>query len=115
MEREQRRILRLEMRNLLTFKLPQRTERSPLVGTVHGLGLAAVTASAAGGIVNYLGYFRGVPIPTLVLHWVGRCHIALGILIGLFVIGHASMAARHWLARPTPQIDHQGSVADSAE
>jgi cytochrome b561 len=69
----------------------------PLVGTVHGLGLLAVTGSSVGGIVNYLGYFAGLPIPTVVLHWVARCHIALGYTIGLFLLGHGSMAIIHWL------------------
>ena len=64
----------------------------------------ALHAVLAGGIVNYLGYFVGAPVPTLVLHWVGRCHIALGYLIGLFVIGHGFMAVRHWLSRPTGEI-----------
>jgi hypothetical protein len=86
-----------------------KAKNSPLVGTVHGLGFVAVTASAAGGIVNYLGYFVGAPVPTLVLHWVGRCHIALGYLIGLFIIGHGSMAVRHWL---TPQDLPNQSLQD---
>lgn len=76
-ERNQRHILLRDLRGLFAFEIPLSTERSPLAGTVHGLGLAAVSASAAAGIVNYLGYFLGVPISTRVLHWVGRCHIAL--------------------------------------
>jgi hypothetical protein len=56
-------------------------------------------------MVNYLGYFRGAPIPNYVLHWVGRCHIALGFLIAVFVIGHASMALRHWFTRPIDDIE----------
>jgi cytochrome b561 len=100
---DQRKILIGDLRNLLEFRTPAREERSPLVGTAHGLGFAAVTASAAGGIVNYLGYFLGAPVPTLVLHWVGLCHIALGYLIGLFIIGHGSMAVRHWLTRTDPR------------
>lgn len=100
--RDQRAILSEDIRNLLRFRLPPRVQRSPLVGTVHGLGLVAVTGSAAGGIVNYLGYFMGANVPTWVLHWVARCHITLGYLIGVFVIGHGSMALRHWLTRNKP-------------
>jgi Prokaryotic cytochrome b561 len=96
MQPDLRGILVQEIKALARFRMPPRGGASPLVGTVHGLGLAAVTGSAAGGIVNYLGYFIGAPVPTLVLHWVGRCHIALGYLIGLFLIGHVSMAMRHW-------------------
>jgi hypothetical protein len=96
-QRDQREILLVDIRKLGGFRMPPRGEQSPLVGTVHGFGLTAVTASAAGGIVNYLGYFVGAPVPTLVLHWVGRCHIAMGYLIGLFILGHGSVAVRHWL------------------
>ena len=102
---DQRGILVRELRNVFHFRAPTREERSPLVATVHGLGLAAVTGSAAGGIVNYLGYFVAAPVPTLVLHWVGRCHIALGYLIGLFIIGHGSMAVRHWQRREQRNIN----------
>jgi cytochrome b561 len=98
---DQREILIRDMRNILAFKWPPRTSRSPLIGTVHGLGFAAVTGSAVGGIINYLGYFLGAPISAQILHWVGRSHILLGLLISLFTIGHASMALRHWLTRPT--------------
>jgi cytochrome b561 len=102
-QRDARKILIRDIIDLAGFRVLARGERSPLVGTVHGLGLVAVTGSAAGGIVNYLGYFVGVPVPTLVLHWVARCHIALGYLIGLFIIAHGSMAVRHWLMRPNPR------------
>lgn len=98
-QRAGREILGKDLRNLLRFRVPTPEQLSPLAGTVHGLGLAAVTASAAGGIVNYLGYFVGTPVPAYVLHWVARLHISLGYLIGLFIMGHGSMAARHWLTR----------------
>ncbi|HEX3950051.1 MAG TPA: cytochrome b/b6 domain-containing protein [Steroidobacteraceae bacterium] len=96
-ERKSRELLAEDLRALLRIKLPG--PRSPLIGAVHGLGLAAVTGSAAGGVVNYLGYFVGAPVPTQVLHWVARCHITLGYLIGAFVVGHGSMATRHWSIR----------------
>jgi cytochrome b561 len=82
---------------LFPWTQPKADGASPLAGTVHGLGLLAVTGSSVGGIVNYLGYFVGLPIPTAVLHWVARGHIALGYIIGLFLIGHGSMAVSHWL------------------
>jgi hypothetical protein len=100
-QRDQREIIIRDLRCLLRSGAPPVGRQSPLVGTVHGLGLAAVTGSAAGGIVNYLGYFMGEPIPNDVLHRVARVHIALGILIGLFIIGHGSMAVRRWLAQPS--------------
>jgi cytochrome b561 len=109
-QRDQRTILLRDLKNLIGFRVPAREVRSPLIGTVHGLGLAAVTGSAAGGIINYLGYFLGAPVPTAALHWVGRCHIALGYLIGLFVIGHGSMAVRHWLERPEARNQPPPSV-----
>jgi cytochrome b561 len=110
---DQRQSLVRDIRSLAGFKVPASGERSPLVGTVHGLGLAAVTGSAAGGIVNYLGYFIGAPVPTHVLHWAARSHIALGFLIGLFVLGHGSMALRHWLMRPGSEMNHP-TIQDTA-
>jgi cytochrome b561 len=94
----QRALLRTEFLNLLRLRLPVYGNVSPLVGTVHGLGLAAISGSAAGGIVNYLGYFRGVPIARWVLHDVARFHIAMGYLLWVFVIAHAGMALFHALA-----------------
>jgi cytochrome b561 len=99
---DQRVLLLRDMQNIRAGHSPSGAKRRPIVGTVHGLGLLAVTGSAVGGILNYLGYFLGAPIPTYILHWVGRCHIALGVLVGLFVVGHAGMAAWHWLAPPSP-------------
>lgn len=95
---EQRALLRCEIVNLLRLRLPVYGNVRALVGTVHGLGLAAVSGSAAGGIVNYLGYFRGVPIARWVLHDVARFHIAMGYLLWAFVIAHAGMALLHSLA-----------------
>jgi cytochrome b561 len=70
---------------------------SPLVGTIHGLGLAAITGSAIGGLINYAGYFLGAPIPRLVLHFTAGFHIALGFLIWAFVVGHVGMTVIHRL------------------
>jgi hypothetical protein len=92
-----RNTLRQELHDLKSLRAPKADGASPLAGTVHGLGLLAVTGSSVGGILNYLGYFVGLPIPTAVLHWVARGHIALGYIIGLFLIGHGSMAVSHWL------------------
>jgi hypothetical protein len=36
-----------------------------------------------------------LPIPPLVLDWVGLCHIAFDYLIWAFTIGHAGMALAH--------------------
>ncbi|GLQ98273.1 cytochrome b/b6 domain-containing protein [Dyella mobilis] len=75
---------------------------APLVGTVHGLGFLAVTGSAMCGLVNYLGYFLGAPIPRWVLHGVGMAHIAFGYLIWAFVIAHVTMAVLHRVVRERP-------------
>lgn len=89
-----------ELCALTQCHIPSPKSVSALVGTVHGLGLAAVTGSALCGLVNYFGYFRGVPIPPQVLHWVGLSHIAFGYLIWAFVIGHVGMALGHRYASP---------------
>lgn len=92
-------VLQREFRNLLRFELPPREELSPLVGTVHGLGLLAVTASVLGGTVSYLGYYTRVPVPNVVLHWSALELIASSWLVWPFVVGHASMALLHRLTR----------------
>ena len=56
----------------------------------------AVTGSVAGGVVSYLGYFVGLPIPRLVLHWTSLEQIVMSWLVWTFVIGHVSMAIWHW-------------------
>lgn len=68
------------------------------VGMIHGLGFLAVTANVISGLINYGGYFIGLPIPRLVLHIVGRCHIAIGYCLWAFVIGHVLFTALHYLA-----------------
>ena len=95
----QRPVLGREFRALLRFELPRREELSPLAGTVHGLGLLAVTGSVVGGTVSYLGYYRGVPIPRQILHWSAMELIASSWLVWPFVIGHVSMAGLHQLVR----------------
>jgi cytochrome b561 len=87
-----------EFKDLLRFKLPPPAARSPLVGTVHGAGLLAVTGSVVGGTVSYLGYYAGVPIPRQVLHWAALELIATSWFVWPFVIGHASMALWHRFA-----------------
>jgi hypothetical protein len=95
--REGRVTLYREFKDLLRFKLPPRAGFSPLVGTMHGAGLSAVTGSVVGGTVSYLGYYTGVPIPRQVLHWASLELIVTSWFVWLFVIGHVSMALWHWL------------------
>ena len=91
--------LRQEFRALLRLTLPQRDGFSPLVGTVHGLGLLAVTGSVLGGTLSYLGYYMGVPIPKQVLHWSALELIASSWLVWPFVVGHLAMACLHRIRR----------------
>lgn len=88
-----------EFRDLTDLSTPSTLSLSALAGTVHGLGLMAVSGSAIGGIINYLGYFIGVPISRTVLHWVSLSHIVFGYVIWIFIVGHVAMALRHWQAR----------------
>lgn len=88
--------LRRELTDLRRLRLPSAHELSPLVGTVHGLGLLAVSGTVAAGLVSYLGYYTGVPISSRVLHWSALELIALSWAVWAFVVGHASMALWHW-------------------
>ncbi|MES2403899.1 MAG: cytochrome b/b6 domain-containing protein [Pseudomonadota bacterium] len=100
---ETRRVLFAELESLVRLRIPPPAAGSPLVGTVHGLGLAAVTGSAMCGITLYLGYFVGIAIPRPILHGVALAHLTFGFLMWTFVIAHGSMALVHWIARPASQ------------
>ncbi len=97
-QREKRAHLHRELKDLFRLRLPPPRELSPLVGTVHGLGLLAVTGTVIGGSVSYLGYYMGVPIPQKVLHWAALELITMSWFVWPFVIGHTAMAAAHWLS-----------------
>lgn len=94
---EPRIVLKREFAALLRRELPPREGLSPLLGTVHGLGLLAVTGSVAGGVVSYLGYFTPVPIPGPVLHWTAWEQVIMSWFVWTFVASHGSMAVWHWL------------------
>jgi len=96
--RDKRTLLYQEFKNLLHLQSPSTHRLSPLAGTVHGLGLLAVSGSVVGGIINYFGYFAGAPIPRSVLHGVSLSHIVFGYLLWVFVTGHVLMALQHWIA-----------------
>lgn len=96
--RARRRQLYLEFQELIRFRLPDRGTLSPLVGTVHGFGLSAVTGSVAGGVISYLGYFAGLPISAAVLHWTAWEQFIMSWFVWTFVVGHVSMASLHWLS-----------------
>lgn len=95
----QRPTLRREFRALLRLELPPQQTLSPLVGTVHGLGLLAVTGVVLGGTLSYLGYYTRVPVPNRVLHWCSLELIATSWFVWAFVIAHVSMGGLHRLAQ----------------
>lgn len=95
----QRPILRREFSALLQGELPPQQTLSPLVGTVHGLGLLAVTGVVLGGTLSYLGYYTRVPVPNSLLHWCSLELVFMNWFVWAFVIGHVSMASLHRLAR----------------
>ncbi|MFI4921344.1 MAG: cytochrome b/b6 domain-containing protein [Gammaproteobacteria bacterium] len=105
MQRDRRATIYREFKNLLQFETPSPRELSPLTGSVHGLGLLAVTGSVAGGLVSYLGYFAGLPIPAPVLHWAALEQITMVWFVWAFVIGHVSMALWHWSGGHASQLD----------
>jgi cytochrome b561 len=98
LKRSNRTILLQDFKDLFRGHAPSSRDFSPLAGTVHGLGLSGVTGGAIGGVINYVGYFTGAPIPRGVLHWVALWHIAMGYAIWTFVIGHVFMALLHWFS-----------------
>lgn len=95
-----RAILLRELKGLLVLELPARNERSPLVGTVQGLGLCALSGSVVGGVIAWLAYFKGVPMPGRFLHDVALEQVVMSWFVWAFFAGHVSMAARHYLTRP---------------
>lgn len=104
LQRARRAVLYREFRKLLQFELPPRAELSPLVGTVHGLGLLAITGSVVGGSVSYLGYYAGLPISRQVLHWAALELIVTSWFVWTFVVGHVFMAMWHLLENRLPPI-----------
>lgn len=99
---DRRAVLRGEIRDLARRRLPAPQERSPLVGTVQGLGLCAVTASVIGGCISYLGYFTPVPVSARVLHWCALELILTSYLVFTFVIGHGLMSLLHVFTARAP-------------
>lgn len=94
-QRDLRPVLWREFRDLLHGTLPPRKILSPLVDTIHGFGLLAVTGSVVGGTVSYFGYYTRMSIPNDVLHWCALELIATSWLVWAFVVGHGSMAILH--------------------
>ena len=93
-------------RAMFGWHLPSSQTATPLVGTIHGFGLLAVSGSAICGLINYLGYFLGAPVPRSVLHGVGLAHIMCGYLIWIFVAGHVAMAVVHGVMRRFAVASH---------
>lgn len=95
---ERRTVLARELKDLLRLATPAPDDLSPLVGTVQGLGLGAVTACVVGGTVSYVGYFTRLHVPGYVLHWAALELIGASWLVWPFVVGHALMALWHRLS-----------------
>jgi len=93
--RAQRPALKRELAELTRLRLPPPHELSPLVGTIHGLGLLAVSGTVVAGSVSYLGYYTSVHISSRMLHGSALALIALSRAVWAFVVGHVSMALWH--------------------
>lgn len=96
LRRERRAVLYRELADLLRLTMPAPDEFSPLVGTVQGLGLCAVSGSVIGGLISYAGYFMGAPLSARLLHEVAREQLVMSWLVWPFVVGHGLMALRHF-------------------
>lgn len=108
LHRAPRPLLQREVRNLTRLRLPSPHDLSPLVGTIHGLGLLAVSGTVVAGFVSYLGYYTRVPISSRVLHGSALVLIALSWAVWAFVAGHVTMALWHWA-----RADARGSQPDT--
>ncbi len=84
------------LRALRRAKLPPYRENAPLAAAVHGLGLLAVTAMAATGMVWWLS--GGGPDAGLLVEAAMALHEALANLVWAYLIGHAGLAALHHYA-----------------
>lgn len=96
LRRAVRPLLQRELKELRRLRLPSPHELSPLVGTIHGLGLLAVSGTVLAGCVSYLGYYTRVHVSPRMLHWSALELIVLSWAVWAFVAGHASMALWHW-------------------
>jgi hypothetical protein len=103
LHRAQRPVLQRELMDLGQLRLPPPRELSPLVGTIHGLGLLAVSGTVILGTISYLGYYTRVAVSSHVLHWSALGLIALSWAVWAFVVGHVAMASWHWAADRTPR------------
>lgn len=95
LRRAQRQVLKRELTDLVRLRLPSARAISPLVGTIHGLGLLAVSGTVVAGSVSYLGYYTSVPVSSRLLHWSALGLIALSWLVWSFLAGHVAMAVWH--------------------
>ncbi|HEX5209268.1 MAG TPA: cytochrome b/b6 domain-containing protein [Steroidobacteraceae bacterium] len=98
LRRAQRLVLRRELADLARLRLPPPHALSPLVGTIHGLGLLAVSGTVIAGTVSYVGYYTRIPVSAHVLHWSALGLIALSWAVWAFVAGHVAMASWHWVS-----------------
>lgn len=96
LRRDRRAVLRLELGDLLRLSLPAADGSSPLIGTVQGLGLCAVSGSVIGGLISYAGYFMGAPLTDRLLHEVALEQLIMSWLVWPFVVGHGLMGLRHF-------------------
>lgn len=96
LRRDRRAVLRRELGDLVRLTLPAPDDLSPLVGTVQGLGLCAVSGSVIGGLISYAGYFMGAPLSARVLHEVALEQLIMSWLVWPFVVGHGLMGLRHF-------------------
>lgn len=96
LDRAQRPVLQRELADLGRLRLPPPRELSPMVGTIHGLGLLAVSGTVLAGTVSYLGYYTRIPVSSRVLHWSALDLSVLSWAVWAFVAGHVSMASWHW-------------------
>lgn len=96
LSRAQRPVLQRELADLGRLRLPPAAQVSPMVGTIHGLGLLAVSGTVIAGSVSYLGYYTHIPVSSHVLHWSALALLALSWPVWVFVVGHVTMAGWHW-------------------
>ena len=90
------------LKALTRLHLPEPDVDGPLSSAVHGLGLLLMTAMALSGTLYFIQVNLGLHSPEPDDMPVMLVHFALGNLVWVYLIAHASLAVLHHLLRTLP-------------
>ena len=89
--------LRVHARELVRFRLPSPSEKTPLASAVHGLGLLVATLMAASGTAVYV-FMPADGALTTNMKIALTVHGAAGNLMWAYLIAHAAIGLAHEMA-----------------